>query len=248
MTPIPAIGLLDSTISLLREGYPFIMNRCRKLNSEIFQIRILSQKVVCMSGEDAARVFYDPSRFVRRGAIPKRAQRTLLGENGIQTLDANAHQHRKQLFMSLMNPSLFKKLTELTEQEWKIQIFRWKGKNSVTLFDEAQELLCRVACYWTGVPFKEEELRQRAKDFGTMVDAFGAVGPRHWQGKQARARAEKWISSIVEEVRSGKLKPDAESPLSAISFHKDHQGNLLDLHMATVEVINLLRPIVAIAT
>jgi fatty-acid peroxygenase len=224
------------------------MNRCRKIESDIFQIRMLTKKVICMSGEEAAKVFYDPDKFVRKDAIPKRVQRTLMGENAVQTMDGSTHQHRKQLFMSVMNPELLKKLTELTEKEWEIAIFKWKGKSTITLFDEVQEMLCRVACYWVGVPFEEEELPERARDFGTMVDAFGAVGPRHWQGKQARARAEKWIETIVEDIRSGMLEADPASPLSVISFYKDQNGELLDVHMAAVEVINLLRPIVAIAT
>ena len=50
-------------------------------------------------------------------------------------------------------------------------------------FDEAKKVLCRAACEWAGVPLKDSEVKERAEDFTDMVDAFGAVGPRHWKAE-----------------------------------------------------------------
>src|SRR4051812_24200949 len=113
MAQIPTERYPDSTLTLLREGFPFILNRCRRLKSDIFQIRLLGMKVICLHGQEAAAIFYDPQKFIRKGAVPKRVQKTLLGENGIQTLDNAAHQHRKAMFMSLMNPGQIHKLMQL---------------------------------------------------------------------------------------------------------------------------------------
>tara|TARA_R100001369_G_scaffold49810_2_gene76568 strand:+ start:243 stop:476 length:234 start_codon:yes stop_codon:yes gene_type:complete len=55
-----------------------------------------------MSGPEAARLFYDSSRFMRHGAMPKAIQKTLLGQGGVQGLDDEAHRHRKQPFMTPM--------------------------------------------------------------------------------------------------------------------------------------------------
>lgn len=74
-------------------------------------------------------------------------------------------------------------------EEWKAAVTRWEKADEVVLFEEAKEILCRVACYWAGVPLKETEVKERADDFIDMVDAFGAVGPRHWKGRRARCPA-----------------------------------------------------------
>lgn len=39
-----------------------------------------------------------------------------------------------------------------------------------------------------------------------MVDAFGAISPRHWKGRIARNKAEDWINNIIKDVRSNKLQ------------------------------------------
>jgi fatty-acid peroxygenase len=81
-----------------------------------------------------------------------------------------------------------------------------------------------------------------------MVDAFGAIGPRHWKGRIARNRTEDWIRGVIEDVRAGKLKAKEDSALYSMAFHKEFDGSRLDTQMAAVELINVLRPIVAIAT
>ncbi|MBM7694530.1 cytochrome P450 [Peribacillus deserti] len=90
----------------------------------------------------------------------------------------------------------------------------------IILFDEIQEILCRAACQWAGVPLKESELKQTADDFGAMVDAFGAVGLRHWQGRRARKRTEKWISRVIEKIRAHKLQSKAGTAANAKAYHR----------------------------
>lgn len=245
---VPSDKTLDNSLALLLEGYQFIQNRCRRYESDIFQTRLLGEKVICMSGEEAAKVFYDTERFQRKGAAPKRVQKTLFGENAVQAMDGEAHKKRKLLFMSLMTPERQKSLTDLMIEEWKKSAVRWESKDKVVLFDETQEMLCRAVCQWTGVPLKEEEVAQRASDFGEMVDAFGAAGPRHWRGRQARARAEKWIREVIDNVRSGTLDAPEHTAVYKMAFHQNLDGKPMDTQMAAIELINVLRPIVAIAT
>jgi len=63
---------LDNTLALMREGYLFIKNRTDKYQSNMVETHLLGQKVICMAGEEAAKLFYDPERFQRKGAAPKR--------------------------------------------------------------------------------------------------------------------------------------------------------------------------------
>ncbi|WP_317622245.1 hypothetical protein [Pseudohongiella acticola] len=73
-----------------------------------------------MTGPEAARLFYDSSRFVRHGAMPKAIQKTLLGQGGVQGLDDDAHRHRKQLFMTLMTHERIEHLLQTSAGEWRL--------------------------------------------------------------------------------------------------------------------------------
>lgn len=245
---IPIENVLDNTIALFFEGYLFLPNRFSRYQSNIFETRLFGQTVICIKGEEAARVFYDNSKFQRKGAAPKRVQKTLFGENGVQGLDDGEHRQRKALFMSLMTPERIKILVDLTRRQWQAYSGKWQRMSRVILFEEVQELLCRSACEWAGVPLYEKEVRLRADDFGFMIDAFGAMGPRYWEGRAARWRSECWMKEIIKNIRSGKLNPPEDTAAHAIAWHRDLNGNLLDLQVASVELINIVRPIVAIAT
>ena len=48
---------IDHSLSLLREGYMYILNRRHSFNSDIFETRLLGKKAICMGGKEAAEVF-----------------------------------------------------------------------------------------------------------------------------------------------------------------------------------------------
>ena len=237
---------LDHTVDLLTEGYHFMRKRFDEFGTDIFQTRVMGKKMTCMKGPDAVKLFYDPSRFQRSGAVPKRIQKSLFGEGGVQVLDGSAHQVRKQMFLSLMTEENVRRVHQLSLEQWRLQKSKWKSGQEVILFDEAEEVLCRVACLWAGVPLKESELSQRAYDLGALIDAFGGVGPRYREGRKARERTEDWIRSLIEKFRSGAVV-DVDHALEVIATFKDENGQLLDAQIAAVELINILRPVVAVA-
>lgn len=78
-----------------------------------------------MSGQKAAKLFYDSQLFQRNGAAPKRVQKTLFGENAIQSMDGEAHIHRKNLFISLVTPPEQKRLSGLVQEQWIASISKW---------------------------------------------------------------------------------------------------------------------------
>lgn len=244
---IPREKGLDHTLSVLKEGYLFIPNRLETFRSPIFETRLLGQRAIVISGKDAAELFYDEDKMKRSHVIPKRIQKSLFGVGGVQGLDDQAHRHRKQLFMSLLTRERVTELLELVENQLERAAVQWERMPAVPFFREMEKLLFHAVCQWAGVPLWAKELDQRAKDMGAMIDAFGAVGFRHIRGRKARKRSELWIESIIEQVRAGKLFPDQNSALFQISWHKELNGSLLDSKVATVELINILRPTVAIA-
>ncbi|GAB4075165.1 cytochrome P450 [Barrientosiimonas marina] len=244
---IPREQGLDHTITLMSEGYTYIPDRRRQFQSDIFQTRLMGQKVICMGGEEAARIFYDPAKFTRKGALPKRIQQSIFGKNGVQMQDGAQHKHRKEMFMKLMAPERINDLAAIAKEQWEVALAGWEKRHRLVLMPETEEIMCRIACQWAGVPLWANELTRRTRDLAAMIDAFGAVGPRHWKGRMARNRTERWIMQLIEQVRNGTLTPRAETALSHISWHRDLQGHLLPVHTAAVDVINILRPIVAVA-
>lgn len=244
---IPQDKSLDSSLALMTEGYRFISNRCKQYHSNVFQTRLLGQQVICMKGEECAELFYDNDRFERNGAIPNRIKQSIFGKDGVQTYDGKIHQHRKSLFMSLITAEQIEIITEITRQQWEIAIDDWKTIDELELYTKVEEIMCRVACQWAGVPLWAKELKQRTKDLSAMIDSFGAIGPRHWRGRMARNRTESWIRGIIRDVRVGTIDVNEETPLYTIAWHNNLDGNLMSTQMAAVELINILRPIVAIA-
>jgi fatty-acid peroxygenase len=238
---------IDHSLSLLREGYMYILNRRRSFNSEIFETRLLGKKAICMGGKEAAEIFYDNEKFKRQDAAPNRAIQTLFGKNGVQVLDGQNHKQRKEMFMSIMSPDGLNKLTEITKKQWEAAVDKWEQTDKVNLYEETKEILCRTACEWAGVPVQENEIKNLTNDLGAMFESAGAVGPNHWLGRNARNSVEKWIKEIIDKVRNETLNPPENTALHRFAVHRDLEGNLLDTETVAVEVINILRPIVAIA-
>ncbi|MFS0907160.1 cytochrome P450 [Priestia aryabhattai] len=244
---IPREEGIDHSLNLIREGYMYILNRRQRFNSDIFETRLLGKKAICMGGKEAAAVFYDTEKFKRKDAAPNRIVQTLFGENGVQSLDGKAHKHRKEMFMSTMSPNRIAKLIDSTKKQWKIAIDKWEQMDEVTLYEEVQEIMCRTACEWTGVSIKEEKVKELTKDLAAMFESPASIGPSHWIGRHARNRVEKWIRELVDAVRNGDMDIPTNTILYKFAQYRDVEGDLLDTNTVAVEVLNILRPIVAIA-
>lgn len=238
----------DSTLAFLREGYLFIPNRCNSLKSDVFETRLLLRKVTCLNGHDAAKIFYDNELFQRSNAAPKRLRRTLTGDGGVQSLDGGAHENRKAMFLSLMTPEKLGQFISILNLQLQGAGAAWAQKEKVTLFDEMQQVFFRAACTWSGVPVTDAEARNRAEDMGTMVDGFAAIGCRNLRARRARTRSEAWMGDILERVRNHEATAPQGTALHTMAWHKDENGRLLARDIAAVEMLNIVRPITAIAT
>ena len=248
MSAIPHRKNPDSTLALMSDPYGFISKRCRSYHADLFETRLLLRKTICMTGPEAARLFYDPSRFVRSGAPPGRIEKTLFGQGGVQGLDDEAHRHRKRMFMSLMTPEQIGRMAETTAEWWRTYTHRWSSSmNEVVLYDELNELLTRSACTWTGVLLKESEVGRRTRELTALFDYAGSVGPRHWWSRVARKRADRWIEGLIRQIRAGRLHPPEQTAARVIAWYRDLNGELLSPHVAAVELLNVLRPTVAVA-
>jgi len=247
MTAIPREKSLDSTRAFLSEGYAFISTRCERFQSDLFETRIMLAKAVCMMGAEAAREFYEPGRFTRKQALPKPTLWLLQDQSSAQVLDGAAHRHRKQMLMSLMTPTAIRRLSDLVADEWRSRIARWRDADEIVLHQEVEDVLCGAVCNWAGVPLTGSEASARTREFAAMIDGAGAVGPRNWRGMLMRRRTERWARGVVEKLRSGEIGPSDGAAAHVIARHRDLDGRLLDISTAAVELINVLRPTVAVA-
>lgn len=78
MRQIPTDKGFDSTLAFISDPFRLISKRCRDLRSDLFETRLRLRKTICMMGPEAAQLFYDVDKFVRRGAVPLRILSTLL--------------------------------------------------------------------------------------------------------------------------------------------------------------------------
>lgn len=99
---LPEDPSLDSTLSLLRDGYTFISRRCARHDSDAFRCRIMLTNVICMRGSSAARLFYGHANLTRVGSMPAPVLRLLQDKGSVQQLDAEAHIHRKAMFVHML--------------------------------------------------------------------------------------------------------------------------------------------------
>lgn len=247
MPTIPRESVPDSTLDFLKEGYQFISKHCEKHQSDIFETRLLLKQFICMRGQEAAEIFYNSEYFQRKGAVPERVLKTLTGKGGIQGLDGRQHQRRKALFMSLMSPANLTAIKQLAQQQWQERLWDWQNMQKINLFDECNILFCRIACDWAGIPLPDSRVEEVAKQMNAMIESPAAIGPLYWKGKLARKRAEAWLTQIIEDIRSGALLVSASSAAYSFAHFRDGDNTILDAKVAAVDLLNVIRPIVAIS-
>lgn len=244
---IPRDKGFDNTLALLANGYRFISDRCEQYQSDVFETRLMFQKAICTMGEDAARMFYHPGRFTRKKAMPPTTLLLLQDKGSVQAKDGETHRHRKQMFMSLMTPENIQRLVQITVDQWYEYLKKWQKMEKVVIHSEVQEILCRAVCKWAGISLTEPEIRKRTSEFAAMIDGAGTAGPRNWKGLLLRMKNEQWAREVIMAVRNKKYGSVDGSAVDVIANHRDQEGELLDIKVAAVELINLLRTTVAVA-
>jgi fatty-acid peroxygenase len=247
MAEIPHDGCPESFLALIADPYGFIGRRCDRLGSDLFRTRLLLQTNICMRGPAAVELLCDQKRFTRSGAVLKRFERTLTGVGGVQGLDGEAHGARKRYFTSLLTEPEAARLAEMSIGHLRTASRRWPARQSIVLYDEAREAICRGVCEWAGVPVEESEYDSLTREIAAMYEHAASVSPKHFAARFARRKREQWIAQMVREVRENRLRPPAGSALDAIATHRDSNGELLDSQIAAVELLNVLRPVVAVA-
>src|SRR5690606_1621970 len=104
----------------------------------------------------------------------------------------------------------------------------------------------KVAMRWIGINPLGVDVEARAQELAGMIAKAATIGPPNWLARARRRRTEQWAAQLIADIREGTVQIDADAPLSRLAHHRDHDGSLMSLEAAAVEVINVLRPTVAV--
>ncbi len=230
----------DSSLRLLRDGYLFGTRLFRDAGSDAVRTRLLGRPALIARGAEAVHVFGTPGLFARSGALPPSVVHLLQDEGSVQSLEGDAHDIRKTLMLELAHDGR-DRLVELFEEEWERALDRERGTR-VKLIDLTSRVLARAALRWVGAADAVGDETQ-ASDLRVMIDRASAIGPLNWWARLRRLRVERWAAERIENARRD---GDTTTTIGRLAHHVEN-GVALPTDVAVVELLNLLRPVVAVA-
>jgi fatty-acid peroxygenase len=146
----------------------------------------------------------------------------------------------------VVTPKTTAELADGVASVWDDTVKSWRAGAPVVLFDEASRIITAAVTNWAGVPVEEQETPALARDLVAMVDGFATPGPRHWQARRARRRREAWLGDLVTDVRAGRITAPVGYALDVVAHHREADGEQLNPRLAAVELLNVIRPTVAV--
>ncbi|MFI8321472.1 cytochrome P450 [Streptomyces sp. NPDC085529] len=237
----------DSTLGLLAQGYAWLPDRMRHSPDGTVRCRLLGRPAVALRGPEAVAFFYDEAHVVRTAALPGPVLDTLFGRGAVHTLDGEAHRVRKAMFVALLKEDAgVAELGRIVGRRWREALTGPPGR-SLVVFEEAARVLALSVRDWAGLPLSDPTTVGLARDCTAMVDGFATAGPRHLRARRARRRQERALADLVTQVRRSPETASWGSVVETVARHRDADGDLLDPRTAAVELLNVVRPTVAIA-
>lgn len=235
----------DLTAQLLTRGYDLSAHLAGGEPRDALAVRLMGAPAVWLSGRQGAEAFYDTTRFQRADALPAVVSDVLFGSGPVHGLDDEAHRHRKTLFLSLTEPASVARLAEMVGDGWERGLARTLDRGApVEVFPAAVKVIGQAVQRWAGLDVGADHVA-RSEDLARIVDGFGGVGPRRARARLARARADRWAGDQVDRARHGEAPPG--SILEQVATFHDVDGSVLPRHTAAVELLNVLRPTVAVS-
>lgn len=249
MHAFPRDDHFDSSSALLADPYRYISRRCQQLGSDVFEASIMLTPTLCLTGPAAAELFYQAELFQRAGAAPEPLRATLFGKDTLQGLDDTPHMLRKAIFMQITSAAEVAELRNLADQEWRAMTQGPRaGSGPVVLYDLACTVMTRAVCRWAGIPLPEADVARRSSQLRKLYEEAANSLTGHVGARMARAQAEDWLQDLIERHRLGDsmLVPDRPAARIALQMRQP-DGERLPARVAAQELLNLLRPTVAVA-
>ena len=233
----------DRTAALLAQGYEFT-GRLRPGTGPV-RLRLVGRPALLLTGPDGVRSFYGTPELRRRRAVPLVVRWPLFGPGAIHGLDGDAHRWRRALFRRVLSDAGVRRLVDLADQEWALAIADWESAGGGAVFDTAVDVYGRAVQRWAGLPFTSTVF---ARELARIVDGFAVPGRPWARAVLARLRCQRWARHVIRHARHqlGRV-PEESSPLQAIATATAVDGYPLPLGTAATELLNVLRPTVAVA-
>jgi fatty-acid peroxygenase len=200
---------------------------------------MMGRRTLVVRSPEGAKSFYDESLVRRRDAVPPPLAWLLFGRGAIHGLDAPEHRERKQMFLDVLAPERLRPLVDAVNDALSTRIASWGGRE-VEVYGELVSAYGEAVMTWAGVPL-DDDVEARSRQLAVIVDGFGFAGPAYAQAWRARMDANRWARRMVEDAREGRVPTVAGTVLAAIAESD------LPAHTAGVELLNVLRPTVAVA-
>jgi fatty-acid peroxygenase len=249
----------ESALAFVRDGYMFGTKAFRRLGTDAFRTTILGMPVVVMRGREATRFFYEGGRFDRSHTIPKSVTHLLQDEGSVQTLEGAAHRRRKELFLGLLTGAGEQRLVETFSAELERTVRGGVGAGAgsadpgIRLIDLVNVVLTRAVGEWAGLPAETTLELERTDMLARMVEHAGDVGPANWITRWQRRGTERLLQAAIENARREPGSVPSGSALAVIADYRepnpdaaDRPEEPLSLETAAVELLNILRPTVAV--
>ncbi|SFC33783.1 fatty-acid peroxygenase [Nocardioides terrae] len=238
---MPASPIDDLALKLWRDGYRALAaERLRHDDPDAFEGSLLGRRTAVVRGAEGARLFYDTSRVRRGRAIPAPLAGLIFGRGAVHGLDDEAHAERKGMFLGLLDEDRIGPLASAIGADLRRRAAGWHGRE-VVVFDELVETYGAAVLRWAGVELPAREERAWSRRLAAIVDGFGFAGAAYARGWRARLVADRWAARLIEETRRGRRTPPADTALAVIA------ASDLPSRVAGVELLNVLRPTVAVA-
>lgn len=234
----------DQTLALVRQGYPW----SRRLRGEQSAVpfKLMGRESVLVGGPEGVRRFYDP-QLKRKRAFPPPIKLVLFGPGTVHGLDDAEHHRRKAMFLEVLTPDNVARLGARAATEWDAAAKRWAGNDRVVLFDEAVRILGASVLGWAGLSLSPAETELRSQQLFRVVDGFATPGLVYLQAADARRRLDRWARGLIRAVRRGELTPPPGTALHAAAGLVDAKDRKLPPRIAAIELLNILRPTIAVA-
>jgi len=234
--------MTDLALQLLRHGYRAVeVDRRARRGGTTYPSRMMGRRAVVLGGPDGARAFYDESLVRRKGAVPPPLGWLLFGRGAVHSLDDVAHRDRKLMFLEALSVEKLGDLYQRARTGLERARETWPGRE-VSLHEELVRVYGSAVVGWAGLELPDDESERVGRLLAETVDGFGFAGTAYLRAWRARVRTDRWAAGVVRDVRRGRREAPEGSALAEVARARN-----LDARTAGVELLNVLRPTVAVA-
>ena len=239
----------DLSLQLVRHGYDALPRMWGDgdpsgRRPSVMHATLLGRHALVVRGPEAARLFYDQDLLERDRVVPAPLAHLLFGPGAVHGLDDGDHLRRKALFLQAWGPAGVQQLGDLVELRLREAAEGWPRRGPFGLHGELARLYGASVMSWVGLQEDPHEAERLSALMADVVDGFGFSPRAYARGWAARLRLDSWSRRVVKEARRGTRPVPDHGILHQLV---EGAGASLPAQVAGVELLNVLRPTVAVA-